>query len=159
MLSKEYFTYYIILGILLGSIIIPVTSCSTRSPARRRLDGFGPARGAHCGGFAGLARAHTRSTCIGRRRGREPRIVRHLSHPAARPAHPHGADSTVSVRRGAHCGGFAGPAGPRTHARHSHRAAARARAAHRSPPVPSCALPCLPAPPLLLTARCNTGVT
>ena len=64
MLSKEYFTYYIILGILLGSIIIPVTGCSTRSPARRRLDGFGPARGAHCGGFAGPARAHTR----GRRR-------------------------------------------------------------------------------------------
>ena len=91
MLSKEYFTYYIILGILLGSIIIPVTGCSTRSPARRRLDGFGPARGAHCGGFAGLARAHTRGTRIGRRRGREPRIVRHLSHPAPCPAslHPH----------------------------------------------------------------------
>ena len=45
MLSKEYFTYYIILGILLGSIIILLLDPLTRTaPTRRFRSGVGEGR-------------------------------------------------------------------------------------------------------------------
>jgi hypothetical protein len=78
MLSKEYFTYYIILGILLGSIIS--LGCSTRTAPTRRFRS-----GAHTLQRFGPARAHARGTRIGGG-GREPRIV--ATCPIVRPALP-----------------------------------------------------------------------
>ena len=83
-LSKEYFTYYIILDILLSSIISP--DCST---SRRRLGGFSPAH-ARCGRFGAGSRTSARPTHrAAAGTSRASLATRPIVRPALPPCPPH----------------------------------------------------------------------